>query len=332
MALQSGEQSIDLLDNNHIFSFISSMSLKCAIQLQIPDIIDRHGAPMLLSESNIDGSMATHEQMVPKQRYDVTPFHTAHGKIIWDLAGHEPKLNHFFNEAMTSDARLVTSVILKHCGSAFEGLNSIVDVGGTKNLSYIGGDMFQAIPKADAIFVKILKRCKEAIPSKENGGKLIIIDMVVKNNEGGHHGIEFAATMYLGVVSYVFCFQLLSSRLLAVMHYRRQICGLALQHVIVFVAVEYRSLKLTYGLAWHHDIVFVSTALFELYCTLYIFKLLSNFDMSAGYWVVMIEIDPYFGVLHSFCVASKATCGLVGHHDILFVAAACLLMSDYLNA
>ncbi|KAK1425397.1 hypothetical protein QVD17_20749 [Tagetes erecta] len=26
------------------------MSLKCAIQLQIPDVIDRHGSPMLLSE------------------------------------------------------------------------------------------------------------------------------------------------------------------------------------------------------------------------------------------------------------------------------------------
>nr|KAJ0211753.1 hypothetical protein LSAT_V11C400167590 [Lactuca sativa] len=35
---------------NHIFSFVNSMSLKCAIELQIPDIIDGHGAPMLLSE------------------------------------------------------------------------------------------------------------------------------------------------------------------------------------------------------------------------------------------------------------------------------------------
>ncbi|GKA32862.1 trans-resveratrol di-O-methyltransferase-like protein [Tanacetum coccineum] len=306
MALQSGEQSIDLLHSqthiwNHIFSFINSMSLKCAIQLQIPDIIERHGAPMLLSElvqalsinkershfvfrlmrilvhsgffvkqkvSTIGDDNEEESEgylLAPASRFllkeeplsirpfllamldpilmdpwqhmskwfqnnDVTPFHTAHGKMIWDLAGHEPKLNHFFNEAMASDARLVTSVILKHCGSAFEGLNSIVDVGGgtgtvakaianafpklscisfdlphvvnglvgTKNLSYIGGDMFQAIPKADAVFVKwilhdwndeeclkILKRCKEAIPSKENGGKLIIIDMVVKNNEGG---------------------------------------------------------------------------------------------------------------------------------------------------
>ncbi|GKE99714.1 trans-resveratrol di-O-methyltransferase-like protein, partial [Tanacetum coccineum] len=55
MALQNGEHSKDLLHSqahiwNHIFSFINSMSLKCAIQLQIPDIVNSHGAPMLLSE------------------------------------------------------------------------------------------------------------------------------------------------------------------------------------------------------------------------------------------------------------------------------------------
>ncbi|KAI3768167.1 hypothetical protein L2E82_18623 [Cichorium intybus] len=55
MALQNDEKSSEMLHSqahiwNHIFSFINSMSLKCAIELQIPDIIDRHGAPMLLPE------------------------------------------------------------------------------------------------------------------------------------------------------------------------------------------------------------------------------------------------------------------------------------------
>ncbi|PIN02439.1 Hydroxyindole-O-methyltransferase [Handroanthus impetiginosus] len=35
---------------NHIFNFINSMSLKCAIELGIPDIIYKHGKPMTLSE------------------------------------------------------------------------------------------------------------------------------------------------------------------------------------------------------------------------------------------------------------------------------------------
>ncbi|CAA2955365.1 trans-resveratrol di-O-methyltransferase-like, partial [Olea europaea subsp. europaea] len=117
----------------------------------------------------------------------------------------------------------------------FEGLNSIVGVGGgtgtvsevifdafpnlkctvldlphvvaglevTKNLSYVGGDMFESIPSADAILlkcilhdwsdedcVKILKKCREAIPCKENGGKVIIIDIIVGNKKEDHKGIE----------------------------------------------------------------------------------------------------------------------------------------------
>ncbi|XP_020163972.1 acetylserotonin O-methyltransferase 1 [Aegilops tauschii subsp. strangulata] len=60
------------------------------------------------------------------------------------------------------------------------------------HVSFISGDMFKYIPPADALFlkwvfhdwgdedcVKILKNCKEAIPSREAGGKVIIIDMVV---------------------------------------------------------------------------------------------------------------------------------------------------------
>ncbi|KAG5551984.1 hypothetical protein RHGRI_010164 [Rhododendron griersonianum] len=162
------------------------------------------------------------------QNDDPTPFDTAHGRTFWDYAGHEPRLNHFFNDAMASDARLVTSMVVKDCKVVFDGLNSLVDVGGgtgtvakaiadafpelectvldlphvvsdlqgSGNLKFIGGDMFQAIPSTDAVLlkwilhdwsdeesVKILKRCKEALPSK--GGKVIIIDMKVENEKKG---------------------------------------------------------------------------------------------------------------------------------------------------
>ncbi|KAG5551987.1 hypothetical protein RHGRI_010164 [Rhododendron griersonianum] len=168
------------------------------------------------------------------QNDNPTPFDTAHGRTLWDYAGHEPRLNHFFNDAMASDARLVTSVVVKDCKGVFDGLNSLVDVGGgtgtvakaiadafpelectvldlphvvadlqgSGNLKFVGGDMFQAIPSTDAVLlkwilhdwsdeesVKILKRCKEALPSK--GGKVIIIDMKVENEkEGDDDSIE----------------------------------------------------------------------------------------------------------------------------------------------
>ncbi|CAL4931430.1 unnamed protein product [Urochloa decumbens] len=60
------------------------------------------------------------------------------------------------------------------------------------NVNYVAGDMFESIPQANAVFlkwilhdwnhdecVKILKNCKQAIPPRDAGGKIIIIDMVV---------------------------------------------------------------------------------------------------------------------------------------------------------
>ncbi|KAJ0815024.1 putative trans-resveratrol di-O-methyltransferase [Helianthus annuus] len=273
MPLQDDELSKNLLQSqahiwNHIFSHMKSMSLKCAVRLQIPDIIHRHGSPMLLSdlvqalglqqertqsvyrlmrilvhcgffvkqsvsttgrhdeEEEGEGYLlAPPSQLLLKehpfslrpyllafldpiltdpwhdmgkwfQNNDVTPFHTTHGKSLYDLAGQEPELNQSFNEAMAFDSRLVVSVLLKNCGGVFQALDSIVDVGvvlGQLNLTYVAGDIFEAIPNANAVFlkcIKILKNCKEAIPSKESGGKLVILDIVMKVDEGGDELFE----------------------------------------------------------------------------------------------------------------------------------------------
>lgn len=89
---------------------------------------------------------------------------------------------------MANDSRLSISVIIEHCKEIFEGLKSLVDIGGgtgtmaksiadmfpqincivldlphviegcegSKNLSYVGGDMFKFIPSADAILLKVI--------------------------------------------------------------------------------------------------------------------------------------------------------------------------------
>ncbi|WVZ72568.1 hypothetical protein U9M48_021003 [Paspalum notatum var. saurae] len=59
-------------------------------------------------------------------------------------------------------------------------------------VQYVAGDMFESIPAAQVIFLKwvlhdwgdeecvrILKNCRKAIPPRDAGGKVIIIDMVV---------------------------------------------------------------------------------------------------------------------------------------------------------
>ncbi|MCE3214920.1 hypothetical protein HAX54_000266 [Datura stramonium] len=244
---------------NHAFSFINSMSLKCAIQLGIPDIIHSHGRAMTLSdlvnalpiknnkakrhdciyrlmrilihagffiqtkineEQEEEGYLLTpvsrlllkdepNLSMIPLLQLIFDPimmdplhclsqwiqnagddqpnaFATTHDKQLYEYARDDARFNCLFNEAMASDARSITSVLIEHCKGVFEGLNSLVDVGGgtgtvakaisnefpelkcsvfylphvveglegSKNLSYIEGDMFKSIPSADAILLK----------------------------------------------------------------------------------------------------------------------------------------------------------------------------------
>ncbi|MCD7471930.1 hypothetical protein HAX54_012726 [Datura stramonium] len=78
---------------------------------------------------------------------------------------------------MTSDSRLVASVVIEHCKGVFEGLKSLVDIGGgTGSVAIV---IANALPEINCIVFDLLHKCKEAIPSKENGGKVIIIDMVL---------------------------------------------------------------------------------------------------------------------------------------------------------
>ncbi|EEF37287.1 trans-resveratrol di-O-methyltransferase [Ricinus communis] len=165
------------------------------------------------------------------QNDDATAFDTAHGMGFWEYTASDPNLNNFFNEAMASDARLVMKVLIDEHKGLFEGLKSLVDVGGgtgtmaaaiakafpqlectvfdlphvvvglqgTENLKYVAGDMFEAIPPADAVLlkwimhgwthegcVKLLKLCKEAIKGKK-GGKLIIVDLVLESQHVTDH-------------------------------------------------------------------------------------------------------------------------------------------------
>ncbi|KAI9086710.1 hypothetical protein K1719_031304 [Acacia pycnantha] len=285
---------------NHTFNFIISMSLKSAIELNIPDIIHKNGKPMplplLISSLQIhpakspyihrlmrilthsgffslqklpqtsdpleegyvltDAStlllkdhplsatpffLAMLDPVLKKPWYEITnwfqnddpsSFHTAHGKTFWEYAKVDTNFNHFFNEAMASDASLVISVVIDKCKEVFKGIKSLVDVGGgtgtvakaivrafpeiectvfdlphvvdglqdSRNLKFVGGNMFEAIPPYDAILLqwilhdwndeeslRILKKCKEGIAGKGKAGKVIIIDMIIENDKGDNN-------------------------------------------------------------------------------------------------------------------------------------------------
>ncbi|MED6157213.1 hypothetical protein PIB30_021206 [Stylosanthes scabra] len=168
---------------------------------------------------------------------NISPFETEHGMPFWEfITIHDPKIGNGFQDAMTSDSGVVSSVLVDKFKGVFEGVESLVDVGGgngtmaktiaksfpqmecivfdlpevvaglqgnSENMKYVGGDMFEAIPAADALLmkcilhdwddeecVKLLKKCKEAITNKGKKGKVIIIDIVVGNENGDKGSLE----------------------------------------------------------------------------------------------------------------------------------------------
>ncbi|XP_022777331.1 probable O-methyltransferase 3 [Durio zibethinus] len=284
----------------HIFNYIGSMSLKCAVQLGIPDIIHNHGEPITLSELvsalHIDSTKASciyrlmrmlvHSGFFATTKVDKDqeneayvltpfskilvkdkinclspfvmamlspvlmtpwqflgdwiqgtrerPFESANGKAFWDYMDQDPEFKTLFHDAMESDSQMM-NLVVKDCKPVFEGLSSLVDVGGgtgtiarviseaypqlkctvfdlphvvanlpnSGNLNFVGGDLFLHIPAADAILmklvlhafgdedcIKILKRCREAIPTEGAKGKVIIIDIVINEKKDEHEVTE----------------------------------------------------------------------------------------------------------------------------------------------
>ncbi|KAG8381603.1 hypothetical protein BUALT_Bualt06G0138700 [Buddleja alternifolia] len=113
------------------------------------------------------------------------PFNKAYGMTAFDYHGTDPRFNKVFNQGMSNHSTIIMKKILE-IYDGFEGLKSVVDVGGgtgaTLNMiiskypsikginfdlphviedapsypgvEHVGGDMFVSVPKGDAIFMK----------------------------------------------------------------------------------------------------------------------------------------------------------------------------------
>ncbi|KAE8734767.1 Caffeic acid 3-O-methyltransferase [Hibiscus syriacus] len=150
------------------------------------------------------------------------PFNRVHGMNAFEYPAKDPRFNQVFNTAMKNNTTLVMKNILNVYKGFADHLDQvIVDVGGglgvalsfitskypsIKGINYdlphviqhappipgvehVVGDMFQNVPKGDAIFMKfilhdwsddhclkLLKNCYNAIPEK---GKVIVVDAVL---------------------------------------------------------------------------------------------------------------------------------------------------------
>ncbi|XP_042057486.1 8-hydroxyquercetin 8-O-methyltransferase-like [Salvia splendens] len=279
---------------NLIYNYISSMSLKSAIQLGIPDAIHKHNKPITLPQ--LADALSINKAKSPalfrlmrilvhfnifkheEEAYSLTrasrlllrdgplsfaplalvgidaimvdpfhhmaewfkdefptPFFTRNGKTMWEFGENDEGWNKVFNDGMSSDSHIVNSILVNECKHVFEGLKSVVDVAGgtgvvakavagafpdikcvvldlpqvvdglkgSENLRFVGGDMFEFIPPADAVILKwilhnwsvedcvrILKKCKEVIGGIGNGGKVIIVDMVVDCEKQEHSAFQ----------------------------------------------------------------------------------------------------------------------------------------------
>ncbi|XP_015866530.3 desmethylxanthohumol 6'-O-methyltransferase-like [Ziziphus jujuba] len=151
-------------------------------------------------------------------------FKKAHGcSSIWEFSSTNPEIDTLFNDAMSDTVSVTMHAFIEAYKDGFSGIGSLVDVGGRtgenlheivkshphikginfdlphviakaplfKGVTNVGGNMFESIPNADAVFMKgiihdwtdemcveILKNCRKAIP--ENTGKLIIVDNVLE--------------------------------------------------------------------------------------------------------------------------------------------------------
>ncbi|KAH0699689.1 hypothetical protein KY284_013904 [Solanum tuberosum] len=178
-----------LKENSETEGYVLTTSSRLLLKSEIPNL-----SPCV--RVMVDPVLVTPWQLLGEwfhKNEEATPFETAHGVPMWDFCAQNPIFDRVFNEGMASDSQMMRLVV-KDCREVFEGLNSLVDVGGgtgivaktileavphlkctvldlphvvanmpqSENLIYVGGNMFQSIPHADAILLK--KRNLAAFP------------------------------------------------------------------------------------------------------------------------------------------------------------------------
>lgn len=153
--------------------------------------LTRHGeqsmAPLILLESSPVMLAPWHCLSARVRATETPPFDVAHGGDIWRYSATNPGHSQLINEAMACDARLVVPAMIRGCPEVFDGLSTLVDVGGGTGttlqvlvkafpwlrginfdlphvvsvaaeftgVEHVGGDMFEGVPEADAVFLKV---------------------------------------------------------------------------------------------------------------------------------------------------------------------------------
>ncbi|KAI3737663.1 hypothetical protein L2E82_27673 [Cichorium intybus] len=153
-----------------------------------------------------------------------TPFNKAHGENIFEYQKKDKRFGKLFDKAMYGNTVILMKMVLEKY-KGFEGVEKLVDVGGglgatlgiilskypnIKGINFdmphvvkdapfcpeveqVGGDMFQSVPKGDAIFmkwilhdwgddycIKLLQNCWIALP---DDGKVVVLETIVPEQQ-----------------------------------------------------------------------------------------------------------------------------------------------------
>ncbi|XP_050916911.1 caffeic acid 3-O-methyltransferase isoform X2 [Lathyrus oleraceus] len=189
-------------EENHFDSFQRHYSITCVSNFFAPNS-DGVSLTPLIALNNDKVILASWSQLKDAIQLGGTAFNKAHGTHIFDYPKLDSRFNQIFNTAMKNHSTIVMKRVLE-CYDDFENIKRLVDVGGglgininlitskynhVQGVEHIGGDMFECVPKGDAIFMKwilhdwsnerclkLMKNCYDAIP---NDGKVIVLEALL---------------------------------------------------------------------------------------------------------------------------------------------------------
>ncbi|KAK8447641.1 hypothetical protein SEVIR_8G114100v4 [Setaria viridis] len=115
-------------------------------------------------------------------------FKQTHGRPIWEMTRHDATFDALVNDGLASDSQFIVDIAIKQRAELFQGISSLVDVGGgigaaaqaiskafphvkcsvldlghviaktptDTGVQFVTGDMFKSIPPANAVLLKVL--------------------------------------------------------------------------------------------------------------------------------------------------------------------------------
>ncbi|KVF15162.1 acetylserotonin O-methyltransferase-like [Cynara cardunculus var. scolymus] len=158
-------------------------------QTPLSRLLTKHGqrsmADFVLLESSPVMLAPWHKLSARVLGNEESAFGAAHGGDVWGFAAGNPGHSKLIDNAMACDARLAVKAVTNGCPEVFEGVTTVVDVGGgdgtalrliveacpwikginfdlphvvsvaptSTGVEHVGGNMFDHVPKADAAYL-----------------------------------------------------------------------------------------------------------------------------------------------------------------------------------